>query len=389
VEFMKKIALLALILLTACAPSASPAPESFFAATVQPGEPGAAPVVTESAPIVEEDAGDLYFFLQPRQAQSGQPIQLTHVAGACVSDSAQCPPLEVIPVPFALNFTINALSWSPDGRFAAFAYSDDPNGTPSKLWLFDASARTWNWLAQFPYIDPPFWSPDGTWIAFRTQDGLGGEDVYVTRTDGSELKSVSAGLPPDGRPYRMDGWFAADVLVRSVLPGHEGQVYLLSPMTGQARPMFDFAMQASFVAAPDAHLIAFDDYDSASQIHALNVMSPGGMNTLTLAQFGGGRLYPLVWSADSKFIAFNYYNGPAAEVYVVDSSGGTPSLVYSGVTVGRLIFSPNGKYLLVEETTSATGGHLFLVNLATLEKKILQAPGLSTDYDWYAPSWSP
>jgi hypothetical protein len=54
-----------------------------------------------------------------------------------------------------------------------------------------------------------------------------------------------------------------------------------------------------------------------------------------------------------------------------------------------LVFSPNGKYLLVEETTSATGGHLFLVNLATLETKMLQAPGLSTDFDWYAPSWRP
>ena len=63
--------------------------------------------------------------------------------------------------------------------------------------------------------------------------------------------------------------------------------------------------------------------------------------------------------------------------------------MYKGVAVGRLIFAPNGKYLLVEETTSTTGGHLFLINLATLEQKILEAPGLSTDYDWYAPSWRP
>ena len=69
--------------------------------------------------------------------------------------------------------------------------------------------------------------------------------------------------------------------------------------------------------------------------------------------------------------------------------GKTLVSVYKGVTVGRLIFAPNGKYLLVEETTSTTGGHLFLINLATLEQKILEAPGLSTDYDWYAPSWRP
>jgi hypothetical protein len=93
-------------------------------------------------------------------------------------------------------------------------------------------------------------------------------------------------------------------------------------------------------------------------------------------------------------IAFNYYssftNGnPTAEVYLVTRTGENQTLVYRGTTVGRLLFSPNGKYLLVEETTSISGGHLFLVNLATLEQKILQAPGLSTDYDWYAPSWRP
>jgi hypothetical protein len=43
----------------------------------------------------------------------------------------------------------------------------------------------------------------------------------------------------------------------------------------------------------------------------------------------------------------------------------------------------------VEETTSPTGGHLFVVDLATLEMRILEAPGLTLDYDWYAPSWRP
>ena len=105
-------------------------------------------------------------------------------------------------------------------------------------------------------------------------------------------------------------------------------------------------------------------------------------------------MYPIVWSPDSNLIAFNYYgsfaNGtPTAEVHVVSRTGENPSLVYKGTTVGRLLFSPNGKYLLVEETTSISGGHLFIVNIATLEQKILQAPGLSTDYDWYAPSWRP
>jgi hypothetical protein len=76
-------------------------------------------------------------------------------------------------------------------------------------------------------------------------------------------------------------------------------------------------------------------------------------------------------------------------VYVVSRTGKNLSLVYTG-DVGRLIFSPNGKYLLLEETASGLGGNvLFLVDLLTLKQQILHAPGLSTDYEWYAPSWRP
>jgi hypothetical protein len=354
---------------------------------------GSIPVVTESSTQSENEAGELYFFLQPRKA--GESIRLAKVSGVCVYDSVNCPPMEIVKVPFAFNFTINAMSWSPDGKFAAFSYSDHANGTPTKLWLFDPSAGTWTSLAEFPYIDPPFWAPDGSWIAFRTQDGLGGEDVYVVRRDGSELKRISTSLPADGRPYIMDGWYTENILMRSALPGHEGSIYLVRASDGMARPMFKTVLtKASFVTSPDASLLAYDDYDGTSQNHVLKVMEPDGANAVALANFTGGSIYPVIWSPNSKLVAFNYYNGlssgePKADVYVVGRDGVNLSLVYSGMTVGRLVFSPNGRYLLIEETTSATGGHLFIVDLATLDKNILQAPGLSTEYDWYAPSWRP
>lgn len=400
---MKRLLTLTLIFLTACAQrsASTPTPASFFNLTPAPAPPGmdatpepiqseALPVVTEANPGSEEEAGELYFFYQPRQ--QGQSIQLVKVSGVCVYDSTNCLPLEVIPAPFPFNFTINALSWSADGKFAAFSYSDQPNGTPTKLWLFDAVIKTWTSLAQFAYIDPPFWSPDGAWIAFRTQDGLGGEDVHVIRPDGSGLKSVSVGMLVEGRPYIMDGWYAENIIMRSAL---SGSVYLVGAANGEVRPMFETALtKVQFVASPDAGFLAYDDFDVNAQTHTLKVTEPDGANAVTVASFSGGSMYPLIWSPDSSLIAFNHYSSfasgePGAEVYVVTRAGQNQSLVYKGTTVGRLLFSPNGKYLLVEETTSISGGHLFLVNLATLEQKILQAPGLSIDYDWYAPSWRP
>ena len=312
---------------------------------------GSQPVLPNAGLMSAEEAGEIYFFLQPMQAWEG--IRLARVSGLCVVDGTSCAPMQIVNVPFAFNFTINALSWSTDGKHAAFSYSDNPNGTPTKLWLFDPSNGAWVSLAEFPFIDPPFWSPDGTWIAFRTQDGVGGEDVYVVRRDGSELKSVSVGLPAEGRPYIMDGWYTENILMRPSLPGSSGSVYLVRASDGYARPMFEAALtKAQFIAAPDASLLAYDEYDYSSQNHLLKVMEPDGANPLTLVNFAGGSLYPIVWSPDSRWIAFNYFGsftagGPSAEVYLVSRSGGNPSSVYKGTTVGRLVFSPNGRYLLV------------------------------------------
>ena len=400
---MKRILALGLIFLAACAPA--PTPASFFdSVPVTPTQalgqtPEAIPVVTETFPQPEPvtgsepEMGELYFFLQPRGG--GGSIELVKVSAACISDPVNCPAMEKISVPFAFNFTINALAWSKDGRYAAFSYSSSPNGTPTQLWVFDANAKTWAAIAEFPFIDPPFWSPDGTWIAFRVQDGAGGEDVYIVHPDGTELKRISVDLPAEGRPYIMDGWYTENVIMRSALPGANGNIYLVRAANGQARPMFETLLtKAQFIASPDAGFFAYDEYDYNSQLHLVKVMEPDGANAVTIAQFTGGSIYPMIWSPDSRFLAFNYYGNltsgsPAAEVFVIPRTGGELKSVYKGNTVGRLLFSPNGKYLLIEETTSSTGGHLFLVDFAASTVGILQAPGLSTDYDWYAPSWRP
>jgi Tol biopolymer transport system component len=394
-----------LLFLTACSTSETPAsffdgspvpPTLAFSTTPEPFSPSTEGLPEQTQPSVPgsvAETGELYFFLQPRQG--GGAIELVKVSSACVTDPVNCPPMERISVPFAFNFTINALAWSPDGKYAAFSYSTYPSGTPTQLWLFDADANSWKSLTEFPYIDPPFWSPDGQWIAFRTQNGFGGEDVFIIRPDGTELKSVSADLPEAGRPYIMDGWYTENIIMRSALPGTAGNIYLVRAANGQARPMFETLLtKAQFIASPDAGFFAYDEYDYTSQNHFVKVMEPDGANAETIAQFTGGSIYPMIWSPDSSLIAFNYYGNmtsgnSVAEVFTIRRTGGELKSVYKGKTVGRLLFSPNGKYLLVEETTSAFGGHLFLVDLATLNVSILQAPGLSTDYDWYAPSWRP
>jgi Tol biopolymer transport system component len=264
------------------------------------------------------------------------------------------------------------------------------------LWLFDPAAETWTSLFEYAYIDPPSWSPDGDWIAFRVQDGLGGEDVYVVQRDGSGLKNLtsSSNLPADGRPYVMDGWITGNIILRSAKLGSEGTVYLIRVADGHVQPMFETLLtKAVFTPSSDGAWLSYDDYNYDSQKHTLFVAEPDGANPVELASFNGGTLYPIVWSPDNSSLAFTYYtdftqnSNPSADVYVIDRNGTGLKQVYRGVTVGGVMFSPDGKFLLVSETTSPTGGHLFAVDLETLAQRIVQAPGLSLDTDWYMPSW--
>jgi hypothetical protein len=355
---------------------------------------GSEPVETGvDVPSGKDALGEVYFFTLPRQA--GQSVSLVRMPGLCVVGQAECPQLESVETPFPFDFTLSALSWSPDGNFAAFAYPDNANGTPHKLWLFDPAAQTWTSLFEYAYIDLPFWSPDGEWIAFRVQDGLGGEDVYVVRRDGSDLKNLTASsdLPQEGRPYVMDGWVTGNIIVRSAKPGSEGTMYLIRVADGRVQPMFDSLLtKATFVPSHDGAWIAYDDYNYSSLKHSLQVAEPDGDNAVELAGFTGGTLYPIVWSPENRRLAFTYYTEitqgtQTADVYIIDRDGKGLKQVYRGTTVGSVIFSPDGNHLLISETSSATGSRLFVVSLDTLEQRILQSPGLSLDTDWFMPSW--
>ncbi|MGE5641641.1 MAG: TolB family protein [Byssovorax cruenta] len=275
------------------------------------------------------------------------------------------------------------------------AYPDNEAGTPYKLWLFDPAANTWTSLWEYAYIDMPMWSPDGEWISFRQQDGLGGEDVMVIHPDGSEPKNLTIGgnLPEQGKPYVMDGWITGNVIVRSGKPGQEGTVYLIRVTDAKVRPMFDTLLTKSiFFPSYDGAWIAYDVYDDSSSTHSLQVAEPDGANAVELASFTGGSLYPVVWSPDNKKLAFTYYTEitqgtQTADVYVINRNGKGLKQVYQGSTVSAVLFSPDGRYLLIAEASSATGARLFLVNVNTLEQHLLQSPGLTLDSDWYMPSW--
>jgi len=349
------------------------------------------PAPTHSAET--DSLGQVYFFITDHE-YGNETTKLVRLPGSCVAGETPCPEPETITPPFGLNFSLTPLVWSPDGKYAAVAYPVSEDGQTTDLFLLDPEKESWRSLAEFRFIDPPNWSPDGNWLAFRVQDGEGGSEVYVLRRDGSDLTNMTASekLPAEGRPYILLGWINDNIILRSVYPGVGGMVYLRRVSDGFTKPLFDTPWdKQDMVPSPDGSFLAYTDV--TEQQSMLKLLTPDGNTFRDLAVFQSGSLYPILWSPDGMQIAFaRLYSEPinGQEVFIIGRDGRDMKNVYQSAfgSISSIFYSPDGGYLLIQDD-DATGRHIYVVNLSTLETHLLQAPGLPLDWWWLAPSWRP
>ena len=331
---------------------------------------------------------EVYFFVSDHNYEN-EKTQLMRVPGSCVAGLSPCPEAQVISPPFDWNFGLTQLVWSPSGDVAAFAYPVSPDGFRHSLFIFDPEAQTWTALAQFNFIDPPLWSPDGNWLAFRVQDGNGAEEIYAIRRDGSQLTNLSASenLASEGQPYMLNGWINNNVILRG--RGND-MVYLVRVEDQSVKPLFDTPWAKSdLVPSPDGYFLAY--MDPSEQSTVLKLLTPDGKPARDLTTFQNASIFPIVWSPDGTSLAFaKLTNDPAngQDVYVIRQDGSNLQQVYHSDlgSINGLNFSPDGKYLLFQDD-DATGRHIFVIDLSTLQQRMLQVPNLPLDWWWLAPSW--
>ena len=345
---------------------------------------------SEPAPTASTDPDPLrqvYFFVSDHNLEN-ETTQLMRVPGSCVAGLSPCPEAQVVSAPFGWNFGLTQLVWSPSGDAAAFVYRTG-DGFRYRLFLFDPAAQTWQSLAEFNSIDPPYWSPDGSWLAFRVQDGNGTEEIYAIRWDGSQLTNLSASenLVGEGHPYMLNGWINNSVILRG---RGNNIVYLMRVEDQFVKPLFDTPWAKSdFVPSPDGYFLAY--MDPSDQSTVLKLLTPDGNTARDLTSFPGGSIYPIGWSPDGTSLAFaRITNDPAngQDIYLISQDGSNLQQVYHSDlgSINGIDFSPDGRYLLFQDD-DATGRHIFVVDLSTLEQHILQVPNLPLDWWWLAPSW--
>ena len=369
----------------------------FYAPTSLPhftdvkGNPLTADAPAPTASSEPDPLREVYFFVTDHN-YGNEKIQLLRVPGSCAASLNPCPEAEVVSTPFGLNFSLTSLVWSPSGDGAAFSYPITDDGNKSALFVFDPQAETWDSLAEFNFIDPPYWSPSGDWLAFRVQDGNGGEDIYAVRRDGTQLTNLSANakLPGDGFPYALSGWINNHVILHS---RSNGTIYLSRPEDGSVKPLFETELAKSdlVVPSPNGYFLAYSDASDSKIV--LKLLTPDGKTARDLATFQNTSIYPIVWSPDAARLAFaTITNGrdptSGQDVYIIESDGRGLQQVYhsSFASIAEIVFSPDGKYLLFQDDDAA-GRHIFIVDLSTLEQHKLLVPNLPLDWWWLAPSW--
>ncbi len=343
-------------------------------------------------PAGADPMGDVYFFiLTPGNDAAG--AQLVRLPGSCVAGLQPCPAADPVPLPGMTYANLGpTLAWSPDHKMAALlANPASASAGPTRLYVSAMPAAAWTQIAEFPSIGILTWSPDGTWISFRAYDAQGSEDYYVIHPDGTGLKNVTATdkLPAAGRPYVVYGWMGGDLIVRTGKPGADATVYLLRAEDGRVRPLLTLlANKSGYFPSPDGSLLAFDEYDYAHDTHTLRIVAPDGSRLRDLASFKT-TIFPVIWSPDGNSLAFAVYgtqDPSQMDVYVIQRDGRGLQQVYGPATIANAVFSPDGKFLLIEGSPQE---RLYAVDLSSLKTRLIQAPGLSLKDFWREPTWVP
>lgn len=90
-----------------------------------------------------------------------------------------------------------SLDWSPDGRYLLIAAG--PPGDKD-IFRLDVEAGGVVRLTSGGDNNSPAYSPDGEWIAFNSLRNGGQADLYVMRSDGSDLRQLTTDPEPDWQP---------------------------------------------------------------------------------------------------------------------------------------------------------------------------------------------
>jgi Tol biopolymer transport system component len=263
----------------------------------------------------------------------------------------------------------------------------NPQGWPTGLFKFDPDKLTWNVLVEKEYIEQLSWSPDGKWIVFQSSEN-NLRDLYLIHPDGSDLTNLTKGAyTGEMDSFVGGGWLGNGYLYAFGNPS-QAKLYLVNQENGHSKEFpVDFPPgKSQFLPSPDGKSIALVEISESGP--TLKVFNASGKFVRQLANFQNISINLHSWSPDSKKLAFNGRGDTTDTVFIVGVDGSDFRQIYTGKTIGQVIFSPDGQYVLIEDMNE-TGERLYIYRMTKGEIRLLTAPGLNLTDNWRAPSWRP
>ncbi len=228
------------------------------------------------------------------------------------------------------RFINSSASWSPDGKFLAFA---GQRGSRDDIIILDVARNkeVGQIKLKLSGVTTPVWSPDGKRLVFTGYDG-GMSDLFVVNRDGSHLTRLTndryADLNPSWSPDGASIAFTTDrgpetdfKLLR--IGNYRIALYHLATRQIELLPGMDQGKNVDPQWSPDGSEIAYvSDRTGVSNIYLYDL---GDRQSYQITNFFTGAqgitpLSPVLsWAHDADKLAYVYYEDGDFDVYVLNN----------------------------------------------------------------------
>lgn len=239
--------------------------------------------------------------------------------------------------------------------------------------LFESSRRVATRL--------PSWSPQGDRIVFwSTDDGFWNFNVMSNIGSGERPVTSLTGLVPYSYPlWSPDG---RRILFRVWIAEQGSSIFLADVDTGETRPLTSqLSATGDLVWSPDSRHLAFrSERQRNGEIHVLDVESGEQAN---LTQHQATDFQP-DWSPDGRQIVFVSNRQGSGELYIMNADGSSPRQITSGGAWSP-DWSPDGEQIAFVSRRDGRDA-LYLINADGSDLRYVMALSQQTIFlGWFMP----